>query len=145
MLPPRLTVVSLLTADVPGLRRFYEGLGWKATGAPRDDHAMFGLGGASLGLWTLDEAGPEVVEPARAAGFPAPTALLAVNVRSAEEVDAAVEAARRAGATIVAEPADRPWGGRSANFCDPGGTTWEVVWAPGARIGDTPAVDWPAG
>ncbi|WP_217915900.1 VOC family protein [Miltoncostaea marina] len=142
VLPPRLSVVTLFTDDVPGLRRFYEGLGWPHAGPPRDDHAAFTMGGAALALWTLDEAGPEVVAPVRALGHPAPTATLAVNVRSGEEVDAAVEAARRAGATIVTEPEDKPWGGRSAVFCDPGGTAWEVTWAPGATVGDEPAVRW---
>jgi uncharacterized glyoxalase superfamily protein PhnB len=142
MLPPRLSVVTLFTNDVPARRRFYQDLGWPHAGAPRDDHAAFAMGGAALALWTLEEAEPEVVDPIRALGHPAPTATLAVNVRSGAEVDAAVEAARRGGATIVSEPRDKPWGGRSAVFCDPGGTAWEITWAPGATVGDEPAVLW---
>jgi uncharacterized protein len=142
MLPPRLSVVTLFTDDVPARRRFYEELGWPLAGAPRDDHAAFTMGGASLALWTLDEAGPEVVEPIRALGHPAPAATLAVNMRSGAEVDAAAEAARRAGATIVSEPQDRAWGGRSAVFCDPGAQVISQAVPPGATIGDEPAVRW---
>ena len=39
----------------------------------------------------------------------------AVNVATRDAVVAAIETARRAGATIVTEPADRVWGGRSAH------------------------------
>jgi uncharacterized glyoxalase superfamily protein PhnB len=57
---------------------------------------------------------------------------LACNVESGEQVDEAYAAAIAAGATPVAEPVAREWGGRSAYFADPEGNRWEIAWAPGA-------------
>jgi hypothetical protein len=54
---------------------------------------------------------------------------LAGNVDSREEVDTAFAAAVKAGATVAAEPTDRPWGGRSAYIADPEGNRWEIAWA----------------
>lgn len=142
MIPPRLTVLTLITDDVPGQRAFYEGLGWRAQGPPADDHAIFVLGGATLFLWTAREAEGEVGAPMRAAGHPAPRSSIGINVETREEVDAAIETARRAGATIVNEPADRDWGGRSGHYCSPDGVVWEVAWVPGSAVSDTPAMDW---
>ena len=36
--------------------------------------------------------------------------------------------------TVLAEPVDRDWGGRSAYIADPEGNRWEIAWAPGARF-----------
>ena len=46
---------------------------------------------------------------------------LAYNVASPEEVDAVIEEARAAGATIGREPAETFWGGYSALIVDPEG------------------------
>jgi hypothetical protein len=57
-------------------------------------------------------------------------------VETREGVDQAVEAARSAGATILKEPVDAEWGGRSGYFADPEGNAWEVAWLPGASFDD---------
>lgn len=121
MIPPRLTVLTLITDDVPGQRAFYESLGWEAQGPPADDYAIFVLGGATLFLWTAREAEAEVGAPMRAAGHPVPRTSIGINVETREEVDAAIDTARRAGATIVNEPVDRGWGGRSVTTAAPTG------------------------
>ena len=61
---------------------------------------------------------------------------LAYNTRSPEEVDAVIEEARAAGATIGREPAETFWGGYSAIFIDPDGHPWEVAHNPGWTITD---------
>lgn len=65
---------------------------------------------------------------------------LACNVDSRAEVDTAFAAAVAAGATVVAEPTDRPWGGRSAYIADPEGNRWEVAWAGTARFDERGAL-----
>ena len=55
---------------------------------------------------------------------------LALNFGSREEVDAATEEARAAGATIGREPAETFWGGYSAVFIDPEGHPWEIAHNP---------------
>lgn len=51
------------------------------------------------------------------------------NVNSKAEVDAVMEQAKRAGATID-PPRERAWGGYTGHFQDPDGHLWEVVWNP---------------
>ena len=55
---------------------------------------------------------------------------LAHNVASREQVDAVIEEARAAGATIGREPAPTFWGGYSSVFIDPEGHPWEVAHNP---------------
>jgi catechol 2,3-dioxygenase-like lactoylglutathione lyase family enzyme len=53
------------------------------------------------------------------------------NVPTPEEVDAALDVARAAGASYVGEPEEREWGGYTGYFADPAGFRWEVATNPG--------------
>jgi len=66
---------------------------------------------------------------------------LAHNVRSPDEVDAAITEARRAGASISREPAPTFWGGYSGVFVDPDGHPWEVAHNPGWPLDHEGRVD----
>jgi catechol 2,3-dioxygenase-like lactoylglutathione lyase family enzyme len=138
-LPPRLSVVTLGARDMSRLRRFYSGLGWSQVPGSDDDWAGFLLGGVLLALYPLDdlaaEAAPDL--PARA-GFSGVT--LACNVDSEEQVDEAFTAAVAVGATPIAEPVGRDWGGRSAYVADPEGNRWEIAWASSAVFDDRGAL-----
>jgi uncharacterized glyoxalase superfamily protein PhnB len=57
-----------------------------------------------------------------------------------DDVDKHYEQAKEAGATIVAEPADRPWGLRQYVTTDFEGHTWEFT----QFLRDVPAEDWGA-
>ena len=59
------------------------------------------------------------------------------------QVAEALDAARDAGATVLAEPVKRDWGGVSAYFADPEGNAWEIAWLPGATFDDRGALIWP--
>jgi hypothetical protein len=50
------------------------------------------------------------------------------------------ELAMEAGATPIAEPRAREWGGRSGYVADPEGTRWEIAWAPSARFDERGAL-----
>lgn len=65
---------------------------------------------------------------------------LAYCTRSPEEVDAIIDAARSAGATIGRAPGPTFWGGYSGTFVDPDGHPWEVAHNPGWDLGDDGAV-----
>ena len=130
-LPARLTVVTLGARDLASLRRFYAGLGWTQVEGSDDNWAGLLLGGVLLALFPLDELADEAAaDVSSGAGFSGVT--LACNVDSAEQVDEAFAAALDAGATPVAEPMTRDWGGRSGYIADPEGNRWEIAWAPGA-------------
>ncbi len=142
MIPSRLSVVSVGAHDVATLRAFYERLGWSTT-SPEGDFAAFPLGGAVLGLYDAAALAEEVGggEPPPPGAYKGVT--LACNVERKEQVDGALAAARDAGATLLAEPVDRDWGGRSAYFADPEGNAWEIAWLPGATFDDRGALIWP--
>jgi predicted lactoylglutathione lyase len=55
--------------------------------------------------------------------------LLSRSVDSPDEVDAALARARDAGATVVTEPVQQPWG-YLATFADPDQHLWQVIHTP---------------
>jgi uncharacterized glyoxalase superfamily protein PhnB len=55
---------------------------------------------------------------------------IAHNVNSKEEVDAVMNQAARAGATIVKSSHDTFYGGYAGYFQDPDGHLWEIAWNP---------------
>jgi catechol 2,3-dioxygenase-like lactoylglutathione lyase family enzyme len=128
MVPARLTVVTLGARDLPSLREFYTRLGWPLA-IEMDGFAVFGLHGAVLALFPLDElaADGHVEAAAPAEGI---AASLAINVDERDEVDAALDAARAAGGRVTKEPVDADWGGRTAYFADPEDNYWEIAWVP---------------
>lgn len=129
-MPAALSMVVLSARDVPRLRRFYRDLGWEEHSGASDDLSIFDLGGVALALHR--DADPARREPTRPPLPEDPAATLVVKVAGSGEVDAACTSAARAGARIVSEPVDQPWGGRSAVVADPEGNRWELLWVPGS-------------
>lgn len=80
-------------------------------------------------LWIREEFEQEVGALATGPGVAPVT--LAHNVASADEVDAVLDTARRAGAEAVFPAQHRAWGGYSGYFADPDGYRWEIAWEPG--------------
>ena len=58
---PRISLVTLGVSDVARSRRFYEALGWRASGASVEGTVFFQLGGMALSLYgrAAFEAGAE--------------------------------------------------------------------------------------
>jgi len=131
----RVSLVTLGVGDLARAYAFYEALGWQA--AWNEDVVFFQAGGMVVALWSraslAEDSGAE-----DAGGWGGIT--LAHNVRTREEVDAVIEEARAAGATIVREPAETFWGGYSAAFHDPDGHAWEVAHNPHWTIADDGSV-----
>lgn len=132
---PRVTLITLGVDDLERALKFYrDGLGFKTDGivGKEFEHgavAFFDLQpGLKLAIWprrSLAHDSGLTVEAPSATEFS-----LAHNVASAEEVDAVMEQARSAGATIV-KPAQRAfWGGYTGYFQDPDRHLWEVAWNP---------------
>src|SRR5262249_20291104 len=120
----RVSLITLGVRDLARARAFYEALGWK-TNAAADDHVVFfQAGGMILALWGRDQLAEDSgVKDAGGWGGITP----AYNARSAAEVDAVIEEARAAGATIGRPGAETFWGGYSGVFIDPDGHPWEVA------------------
>ena len=127
--------MSLITLGVQDLRRawrFYEALGWKGE-SPDDDVVFFQLPGMIFALWSREKLAADsgVTDGGGWGGV-----TIAYNTGSPDEVDAVLEEARAAGATIPREGAPTFWGGYSGMFIDPEGHPWEVAHNPGWRIAD---------
>jgi uncharacterized protein len=123
----RVSLITLGVRDLGKARAFYEALGWKTGAGPGDDVVFFHANCLVVALWGRDElAEDSTVEDTGGWGG----VTLAYNVGSPEEVDAVIEEARKAGATVGREPAETFWGGYSAVFLDPEGHPWEVAHNP---------------
>ena len=138
---PRVNVLTLAVDDLERAVAFYrDGLGWPTPGIVGREFAhgavaFFDLaGGLRLALWARDDLAHDAGVPRGARS--ATELSLGYNVNDARSVDAAIADARRAGATIVKEPARTFWGGHAGYFADPDGHLWEVVWNPAVRVAD---------
>lgn len=132
---PRITVITIGVDNLERALRFYrDGLGLPTQGivGTEFEHgavAFFDLqAGVQLAIWPRKSIAHDSGLPESA---PSPTDFtLGHNVSSSQEVDAVMEQARNAGATIVRQAHDTFWGGYSGYFQDPDGHLWEIVWNP---------------
>lgn len=127
----RLTFITLGACDLASLRGFYQRWGWVERPGASDTFVAFDAGGVRLALYPLsllaNEAAPReaLPEPGRWNGV-----TLAINVERRDEVHATVADAISCGASPIAPPTEREWGGCSAYVSDPEGNRWEIAWAP---------------
>jgi catechol 2,3-dioxygenase-like lactoylglutathione lyase family enzyme len=136
---PRITLITLGVDDLERSVAFYrDGLGLETQGivGTQFEHgavAFFDLeAGLKLALWprkSLAHDAKLAVSQPSATEFS-----IAHNVASKVEVDAVMEQARKAGATIVKPALDTFWGGYAGYFQDPDGHLWEIAWNPQWRV-----------
>ena len=126
----RLSLITLGVADTGRARAFYESLGW-AGDSPDGDVVFFQAGGMIFALWGRDKLAEDSAVH-DGGGWGGVT--LAYNVRSPEEVDAVLDEAAAAGATIGRPGAATFWGGYTGVFIDPDGHPWEVAHNPAWQI-----------
>lgn len=132
---PRVSVLTIGVDDLDRALRFYrDGLGLPTDGIVGEEFefgavAFFALQpGLRLALWPrksiAHDSGLDVSPPS-------PTDVtIGHNVSSKAEVDAVMNQARAAGATIVKRAEDTFFGGYAGYFLDPDRHLWEVVWNP---------------
>ena len=133
----RVSLITLGVCDLGRARAFYEALGWTTGAAPDDDVVFFQAGGMVVALWDRARLAEDSMVT-DAGGWGGVT--FAYNVRSPAEVDAVIDEARAAGATIGREGAATFWGGYSGLFADPDGHPWEVAHNPHWGIADDGSV-----
>jgi catechol 2,3-dioxygenase-like lactoylglutathione lyase family enzyme len=127
----RVSLITLGVSDLARARGFYEALGWSTGAGPGDDVVFFQAGDMVLALWDRARLAADSCV-ADGGGWGGVT--VALNLGSPAEVEATIEEARAAGATIGREPAETFWGGYSAVFVDPEGHPWEVAHNPRWRL-----------
>lgn len=136
---PRVSVITLGTADIGRARAFYEALGWTGT-SPDGEVVFMQAGGIVLALWSrallAEDSGAT-----DAGGWGGIT--LAHNVDSPATVDRVLEEARAAGAHIARPGGRTEWGGYAGVFHDPDGHAWEVAHNPHWHLADDGTVHLP--
>lgn len=144
---PRLNVITLAVADLDKALVFYrDGLSLPSQGIlgsefkgsdtePAGAVAFFELqNGLIFALYPRTELAKDSRRPL---GVPNSTEFsLGYAVNSKEEVDAFLQKAEAAGATITDKPHDRPWGIYSGYFADLDGHLWEVIYSPELVVKD---------
>jgi predicted lactoylglutathione lyase len=127
----RLSLVTLGDEDLELSRTFYRNLGWKEGPGSSDEVVFFQAGGMVVALWDRKSLAKDSSVKDKG-GWGGVT--LAYNTRSQSQVDAILEEARFAGATIGRDGGDTFWGGYSGLFIDPDGHPWEVAYNPGWTV-----------
>lgn len=132
---PRLTVLTLGVGDLERSLAFYrDGLGLETPGIIGEEFEYGAVvfieldGGLRLALWPTRSLARDSGIAFEEEGTPRVS--LGHNVGSRDEVDAVMEQARAAGATIVKEAAETFYGGYAGYFLDPDHYLWEVAWNP---------------
>lgn len=126
----RISLITLGVADLSRARRFYEALGWTASGASSASFVVFNLGSMLVGLFPRGELAADAGlndagETARFGGI-----TLSYNTASKELVNMVMVQAEDAGAAVTKPATEAFWGGYSGAFRDPDGHIWEVAWNP---------------
>lgn len=134
---PRIHVITLVVNDLDRALEFYrDGLGLDTRGVvaseftgdestPAGAIAIFELDGPILALYPRTELAKDAnipIEPPTAGGFS-----IGHIVASKADVDALLERAQAAGATVTDQPHNRPWGIYSGYFRDPDWHLWEII------------------
>lgn len=125
---PHISMITLGVRDLAIAIKFYEqGLGFPKMESP-PEVAFFTLNGSWLGLYGREALAEDATVSTQGSGFEG--FALAHNVSSESDVDAVIQQAVAAGATLV-KPAQKVfWGGYSGYFKDPDGHLWEVAHNP---------------
>jgi catechol 2,3-dioxygenase-like lactoylglutathione lyase family enzyme len=128
--PAAISLVTLGVRDVPAATGFYEALGFRlSTASVPGEVSFFHTAGGLLALWGDADLAADARGDVPAAGSFRGVAL-AVNVASAEAVDAALAAAVVAGAELVKPAEATDWGGYQGYFADLDGHRWEIAHNP---------------
>jgi catechol 2,3-dioxygenase-like lactoylglutathione lyase family enzyme len=136
---PQVHFITLGVDDVRAARKFYvDGLGWQPAAEVPGDICFIQVGHGLI-LSVFDKYALEGdIGSTRPSGL-GTTGMpftLSHNVGSETEVEAVLEDARKAGATVL-KPAQRAeFGGFHAYFADPAGFRWEICFNPGWSVGE---------
>ena len=130
---PRISIITLGVTDLARSVEFYrDGLGLPLLDENTESIAFFQSRGTWLALYPRESLAADA--GGRHGGQRLFRRHPAHNVRSREEVDAPLDVAVAAGATLVKAAGDTFWGGYSGYFADPESYLWEIAWNPHFRI-----------
>jgi catechol 2,3-dioxygenase-like lactoylglutathione lyase family enzyme len=137
---PRISIVTLGTADMARACTFWEAMGLTRKAKSTPSMAFFQLNGLVLGLYPFDKLAKDCHLPG---GPPAGAVTIAYNARDEADVDAILAQAVAAGATLHVPAHKAFWGGYSGYFLDPDGHPWEVAYNPFCPLNEDGTVTLP--
>ena len=122
--PNNIGAITLFVEDLEASKAFY----LKVFGLPvvfeNDDSVVFKIGATLINLLLISQAN-ELIEPAKVATREAGSRMVfSIDV---DDVDAMCAKLTGLGVALLNGPMDRPWGIRTASFCDPSGHIWEIA------------------
>ena len=123
-----ISILTLGVANVERATRFYERLGFAASGAGNEHVTFFKSHGVVLGIFGRAALADDAQVADSAPGFSGVS--IAHNVASPADVDRVIAEAVAAGATLKKPGQKVFWGGYSGYFADPDGHLWEVAHNP---------------
>ncbi|MDP1907538.1 MAG: VOC family protein [Hyphomicrobium sp.] len=126
-------ILSLVTLGVSDLNRsiaFYEALGFVRKAQTLEGVGFFQAGACAISVFPSHELAKDANISFKDLSPAFRGVSLAWNCNSKPEVDAAIDRAYRAGATVQKSAEDVFWGGYSGYFFDPDGHLWEVAYNP---------------
>ena len=128
---PRINLVTLGVRDMQRAVRFYQqGLKLPRLDSP-PEVAFFSLNGTWLALYGREDLARDAgIAGMEDNGRDFAGVSLAHNVASEAEVEAVMDEALAAGATLVKAGHRASWGGYIGYFADPEGHLWEVAYNP---------------
>ncbi|GLX71019.1 VOC family protein [Paenibacillus glycanilyticus] len=132
MIPQRVSLLTIGAYDLPSLRAFYQRLGWEEPATSSDNYASFLTAGVILSLFPIEELAKDAGITFNQDRNSYRPVTFAINVDEPSQVDKIMEQIREIGGTVLREPSDAFWGGRTAYFADPENNLWEVAWNPTA-------------
>lgn len=122
--PKGIRAITLFVEDLAAAKKFYEEVFGLSITFEDDDSAAFDFGTTIVNLLKTGAA-RELIEPAAVAPREAGSRLqFTIEV---DDVDAMCAELARRGVELLNGPMDRPWGVRTASFCDPAGHIWEIA------------------
>lgn len=129
----RINLITLGVRDMAKSLAFFRAIGFQTqTTETNPAIVFFNNEGSKLELFPLVELAKDInaeqppeISPG---GFSGMT--IACNMRSRAEVDATLQKAVAAGATIAKQPQQLSWGGYGGYFIDLDGYYWEIAYGP---------------
>jgi catechol 2,3-dioxygenase-like lactoylglutathione lyase family enzyme len=122
--PKGIFAITLFVEDLAESKRFYQVAFGLTLEFEDRSSAVYRFGDTMVNLLDV-AAAPELIEPARVA--PRQAGTRSVFTLQVDDVDALSAQLQARGVTLLNGPLDRPWGPRTASFCDPSGHIWEIA------------------
>lgn len=124
-----ISLITLGVADIAKATSFYEQLGFlRSKGVSQTSVSFMQAGGVVLALWGRDAQRDDAMAGEIWTGNGG--MVIAQNLTSDAEVDAAMARAEAAGARILKRAAKTFWGGYDGYYADADGHVWEIAFNP---------------